>query len=58
MMWGNEFDLRYSDLDETHHIDQMIYNRLQWLAGLMQGSEPGSDAQIKDYLSKRPYLRR
>src|SRR3989449_3322174 len=22
-------------LDETHHLDQTIYNRLQWLAGLM-----------------------
>jgi hypothetical protein len=36
-------------LNETHHIDQTIYNRLQWLAGLMQDSEPGSDAKIKDY---------
>src|SRR4029077_9831307 len=26
-----------------------IYDRLQWLAGLMQDSEPGSDAKIKDY---------
>src|SRR5207249_6408564 len=36
-------------LDETHHIDQTIYNRLQWLAGLRQDSEPGSAAKIKDY---------
>ena len=36
-------------LDETHHIDQTIYNRLQWLAGLMQDSEPGSAAKVKDY---------
>jgi hypothetical protein len=36
-------------LDEAHHIDQTIYNRLQWLAGLMQDSEPGSAAKVKDY---------
>ncbi|MGB9473959.1 MAG: hypothetical protein WCE87_02695 [Candidatus Udaeobacter sp.] len=36
-------------LNETHHIDQTIYNRLQWLAGLMQDAEPGSDAKVKDY---------
>jgi len=36
-------------LDETHHIDQTIYNRLQWLAGLMQDSEPSSAAKVKDY---------
>lgn len=36
-------------LDDTHHVDQTIYNRLQWLAGLMQDGEPGSDAKIKDY---------
>jgi hypothetical protein len=36
-------------LNETHHIDQTIYNRLQWLAALMQDGEPGSDAKIKDY---------
>jgi len=36
-------------LNETHHIDRTIYNRLQWLAGLMQDGEPGSDAKIKDY---------
>jgi hypothetical protein len=36
-------------LDETHHIDQTIYNRLQWLAGLMQEREPGSAAKVKDY---------
>src|SRR5881397_1928848 len=28
---------------------QTIYNRLQWLAGLMQDGEPGSDAKVKDY---------
>jgi hypothetical protein len=36
-------------LDETHHIDQTVYNRLQWLAGLMQDSEFGSAAKVKDY---------
>jgi hypothetical protein len=36
-------------LNETHHIDQTMYNRLQWLAGLMQDGEPGSDAKVKDY---------
>jgi hypothetical protein len=36
-------------LNETHHIDQTIYNRLQWLAALMQDGESGSDARIKDY---------
>jgi hypothetical protein len=36
-------------LNETHHIDQRMYGRLQWLAGLMQDSEQGSDAKIKDY---------
>src|SRR5262249_47967260 len=29
--------------------DQTIYNRLQWLAGLMQDNEPGSAARGKDY---------
>src|SRR6266699_4845634 len=36
-------------LNEAHHVDKTIYNRLQWLAGLMQDSEPGSDAKIRDY---------
>lgn len=36
-------------LAETHHLDQTVYNRLQWLAGLMQDSEPGANAKIKDY---------
>src|SRR6266478_5802210 len=49
MMWGMNSISVTPILDETHHIDQTIYNRLQWLAGLMQGSEPGSDAKIKDY---------
>src|SRR6266513_3029524 len=49
MMWGTDSISVTPILNETHHIDQTIYNRLQWLAGLMQGSEPGSDAKIKDY---------
>ncbi len=49
MMWGTDSISVTPILNETHHIDQTIYNRLQWLSGLMQGSEPGSDAKIKDY---------
>jgi hypothetical protein len=49
MMWGTSSITVTPILNETHHIDQMIYSRLQWLAGLMQDSEPGSDAKIKDY---------
>jgi hypothetical protein len=49
MMWGMNSISVTPILNETHHIDQTIYNRLQWLAGLMQDSEAGSDAKIKDY---------
>jgi hypothetical protein len=49
MMWGTNSISVAPILTETHHLDQTIYNRLQWLAGLMQDSEPGSDAKIKDY---------
>src|SRR5437773_2132967 len=49
MMWGMSSVSVTPILNETHHIDQTVYNRLQWLAGLMQDSEPGSDAKIKDY---------
>ena len=49
MNWGMSSISVTPILNETHHIDQTIYNRLQWLAGLMQDSEPGSDAKIKDY---------
>jgi hypothetical protein len=49
MMWGTNSISVTPILNETHHVDQTIYNRLQWLAGLMQDSEPGSDAKIKDY---------
>jgi hypothetical protein len=49
MMWGTSSITVAPILNETHHIDQTIYSRLQWLEGLMQDSEPGSDAKIKDY---------
>ncbi len=49
MMWGMSSISVSPILSETHHIDKTIYDRLQWLAGLMQDSEPGSDAKIKDY---------
>src|SRR6266480_2035821 len=49
MIWGMSSISVTPILSETHHIDQTVYNRLQWLAGLMQDSEPGSDAKIKDY---------
>jgi len=49
MNWGMNSISVTPILNETHHIDRTIYNRLQWLAGLMQDGEPGSDAKIKDY---------
>jgi hypothetical protein len=49
MNWGRDSISVTPILNETHHVDQTIYSRLQWLAGLMQDSEPGSDAKIKDY---------
>jgi hypothetical protein len=49
MNWGMNSISVTPILNETHHIDQTIYNRLQWLAGLMQDGEAGSDAKIKDY---------
>src|SRR6266404_9590295 len=49
MNWGMNSISVTPILNETHHIDQTIYNRLQWLAGLMQDGEPGSDAKVKDY---------
>src|SRR5437762_11393698 len=45
MNWGMNSISVTPILNETHHIDRTIYNRLQWLAGLMQDSEPGSDAK-------------
>ena len=49
MMWGTTSISVTPILDDTHHIDATIYNRLQWLAALMQDSEPGSAAKVKDY---------
>ena|SRR5436190_50448 len=49
MNWGRDSISVSPILNEAHHVDPTIYNRLQWLAGLMQDSEPGSDAKIKDY---------
>jgi hypothetical protein len=49
MMWGMNSISVTPILNEAHHVDKTIYDRLQWLAGLMQDSEPGSDAKIKDY---------
>src|SRR5213075_147153 len=49
MMWGTNSISVTPILNEAHHVDKTIYDRLQWLAGLMQDSEPGSDAKIKDY---------
>ncbi len=49
MMWGMNSISVTPILNEAHHVDKTIYNRLQWLASLMQDSEPGSDAKIKDY---------
>jgi hypothetical protein len=49
MNWGRDSNSVSPILADTHHIDQTIYNRLQWLVGLMQDSEPGSNAKIKDY---------
>jgi hypothetical protein len=49
MNWDKNWIKVTPILEDTHHIDQTIYNRLQWLAGLMQESEPGSAAKVKDY---------
>jgi len=49
MNWGRNSISVSPILADTHHIDQTVYNRLQWLAGLMQDSEAGSAAKIKDY---------
>src|SRR5213596_3082403 len=56
MNWGMNSVSVTPILNETHHIDQTIYNRLQWLAGLMQGSEPGSDAKIKNYFVNAAHI--
>jgi hypothetical protein len=49
MNWGKSSITVSPILADTHHVDQTIYDRLHWLAGLMQDSEPGSAAKTKDY---------
>jgi hypothetical protein len=49
MMWGMSSISVSPILADTHHLDQTVYNRLQWLSGLMQDSERGSDAKVKDF---------
>ncbi len=49
MNWGRDSISVSPILADTHHVDQTIYNRLQWLSALMQDSEPESNAKIKDY---------
>src|SRR5882757_408689 len=49
MNWGKDSITVTPILNDIHHVDQTIYNRLQWLAGLMQDSEPESNTKIKDY---------
>jgi hypothetical protein len=49
MMWGVDSITVAPILSDTHHLDQTVYNRLQWLSGLMQDSEPDSGAKVKDY---------
>jgi hypothetical protein len=48
MQWGSSVSVA-PILSDAHHIDQMVFTRLQWLSGLMQDSEPGSGAKVKDY---------
>ncbi len=48
MQWGSSISVA-PILSDAHHVDQMMYTRLQWLSGLMQDSEPGSGAKVKDY---------
>ncbi len=51
MMWGMNSISVSPILSEAHHIDKKIHNRLQWLAGLMQDSEPGSNTKVKQYFA-------
>lgn len=48
MMWASSITVA-PILADTHHLDKTVYNRLQWLSGLMQDSEPGSGAKLKAY---------
>src|SRR5881296_229784 len=56
MMWGMNSISVSPILNETHHIDQTVYTRMQWLSGLMQNSEPGSDAKVKDYFVNAAHI--
>ena len=49
MNWGRDSISVSPILADTHHVDQTIYDRLQWLSALMQDGEPESNAKIKDY---------
>ena len=49
MNWGRTSISVTPILDDTRHLDRTVYGRLQWLSGLMQDSEPGSDAKVRDY---------
>jgi hypothetical protein len=49
MMWGTTSISVTPILNDTHHLDQTVYDRIQWLSGLMQDSQPGSDAKVKDF---------
>ena len=49
MNWGRASISVSPILDETRHLDKTVYSRVQWLSGLMQDSEPGSNAKVKDY---------
>ncbi len=49
MMWGVGSISVAPILSDTHHLDQTVYNRLQWLSGLMQDSEADSGTKVKDY---------
>ena len=49
MMWGTTSISVSPILNDTHHLDQTVYDRIQWLADLMQDSQPGSDAKVKDF---------
>ena len=56
MNWGSNTISVTPILNETHHLDQTVYSRLQWLSGLMQDSEPGSGAKVKDYFVSNVHI--
>lgn len=49
MNWGLSSISVTPILNDTHHLDQTVYSRLQWLSGLMQDSEAGSDAKVREF---------